>query len=301
MDATRHVSDVVTAFVAELTGRRRDELPVPAQSGDDWLAVLRLWLARLDCGLVSIANPEQFSWPGHWIGIVEAPDLSGQAVAVLLFGTPSAVIASPAAPDLVGNAVDELRFRQALLLVPYQSFQKPVADAARSVGEVVGIYVSTAKTRPMQSLVTATALRGRGLLGDRYAAKAGTFTPRSDRLRGYDLTLIESEVLDRVTLPGGSHLSAAESRRNLVTRGIDLNALVGREFTIGSVRATGQRLCQPCVHLQRLTKPGVVAGLVHQGGLRVDILTNGEIRLGDTIREVGESSSNAQQTEMPLT
>ena len=84
---------------------------------------------------------------------------------------------------------------------------------------------------------------------------------------------------------------AAEARRNLVTRGIDLNALVGREFTIGSVRAFGQRLCEPCVHLQRLTRPGVIAGLVHQGGLRADILTDGEIRLGDKIEAGSQSSS----------
>jgi hypothetical protein len=290
MDALYRVGDVVTAFVAELTGRALDELPVPAEAGPDWLAVLRLWLARLDCGLVSIATPEQFSWPGHWIGIVDAPDGSDHPVAVLLFGTPSAVIASPAMPDLVGHAVDELSFRQALLLVPYQPFQKPVADAARTVGEVVGLYISAVKTGPMQSLVAATALPGRGLLGDRYAAKAGTFTPRSDRLRGYDLTLIESEVLDRVILADGAHLTAAESRRNVVTSGIDLNALVGREFTIGSVRAIGQRLCEPCVHLQRLTAPGVVAGFVHQGGLRADIQTEGTIRLGDTIAAAGPSS-----------
>jgi len=222
---------------------------------------------------VSIAHPEQFSWPGHWIGTVGAPDGSDQPVAVLLCGTPSAVIASPAAPDLVGKAVDDLRFRQALLLVPYQPFQKPVADAARTVDGVVGLYISPVKTGPMQSLVTATAIAGRGLLGDRCAAKAGTFTPRSDRLRGYDLTLIESEVLDRVTLSDGSHLTAAESRRNVVTRGIDLNALVGREFTTGSVRAIGQRLCEPCVHLQTTghnTGGHRVAGIVADCRSRLD-------------------------------
>jgi hypothetical protein len=286
--ARSHLGDVVTALVAQLTGHAVGELPVPAESGDDWLAVLRLWLATLDCGLVSIANPERFSWPGHWIGIVAAPDGADQPVAVLLFGTPSAVIASPAAPNLVGNAVEELRFHQALLLVPYQPFQKLAPDAARTVGSVVGIFISEVKTGPMQPLVSATALPGQGLEGDRYAAKAGTFSPRSNRLRGYDLTLIESEVLTRATLADGSYLSAAESRRNVVTNGIDLNALVGREFTIGSVRAIGQRLCEPCVHLQRLTKPGVVAAFVHQGGLRADILSEGEIRLGDNITAVGE-------------
>jgi hypothetical protein len=285
------VGDVVTAFVAELSGHALDELPRPAEPRDDWLAVLRLWLARLDCGLVSIANPEKFSWPGYWIGIVVAPDGGDQPVAVLLFGTPSAVIASPAAPALVGKAVDEVRFRQALLIVPYQPFRKPVEDADRIAGAVVGIYISEVKTGPMQPLIRATALPGRGLLGDRYAAKAGTFTPRSDRLRGYDLTLIESEVLDQVTLADGSHLTAADSRRNVVTRGINLNALVGREFTVGSVHAFGQRLCEPCVHLQRLTRPGVVAGLVHKGGLRADILTDGEIHLGETIEATAKLSS----------
>jgi MOSC domain-containing protein YiiM len=97
--------------------------------------------------------------------------------------------------------------------------------------------------------------------------------------------------LERVTVADGSQLTAPESRRNVVTRGIDLNALVGREFTIGSVRALGQRLCEPCVHLQRLTRPGVIAGLVHQGGLRADILTDGEIRLGDRIAAAPASSS----------
>lgn len=290
MDTASRVGEDVTAFVAELTGHALGDLPSPAASGDDWLAVLRMWLASLDCGLVAIASPEHFSWPGHWIAIVDAPDDSGCPVAVLLFGTPSAVIASPAAPALVGSAIDELRFREAMLLVPYQPFGKPAADATRTVGQVVGIFVSPVKTAPMQPVTVATARAGRGLEGDRYAAKAGTFTPRSDRLRGYDLTLIEAEILDRVTLPDGSRLAAAESRRNIVTRGIDLTALVGREFTIGSVRAVGQRLCEPCVHLQRLTKPGVVAGFVHQGGLRADVLTDGEIRLGDTVAAYDPSS-----------
>jgi hypothetical protein len=291
MDAPNHVGGIVTAFVADLTGQPLHDLPSPRGSGDEWLAVLRLWLARHDCGLVAIANPETFSWPGHWIGIVDAPDAGDSPVAVLLFGTPSAVIASPAAPSLVGKAVDEVGFHQALLLVPFQPFRAPTEEHGRMSGDVIGIYISEIKTGPMQPVVTATALPGRGLQGDRYAAKAGTFTPRSDRLRGYDLTLIESEALERVTFPDGSHLTAPESRRNVVTRGIDLNALVGREFTIGSVRALGQRLCEPCVHLQRLTRPGVIAGLVHQGGLRANILTEGEICLGDPIVAASASSS----------
>ena len=162
MDAPDRVGEIVTAFVAELTGQPLRDLPSPQASGDEWLAVLRMWLARHACGLVAIANPETFSWPGHWIGIVDAPDEGGQPKAVLLSGTPSAVIAIPAAPALVDKAVDEVRFRQALLLVPYQPFRKPAEVGGRTAGEVVGIYVSEVKTGPMKPLVAATALPGRG-------------------------------------------------------------------------------------------------------------------------------------------
>ena len=271
------VADTVSSFVAGLMGRTRAELPDAAASGTEWLAVLRQWLAEHGSGLVAIAKPQEFSWAGHWIGIVDAAD-GPDPVAVLLFGTPSAVIASPAAAALVGKGVEELSFREGYVIVPFQPFAKPVAAPPRAAGEVVGIYVSDAKTAPMMPVGVAVALKGKGLAGDRYAAGAGTFTPRSDRLRGYDLTLVEAEVLEHVQMSG------AESRRNLVTRGIDLNALVGCEFTIGSVRAFGRRLCEPCVHLERLTRPGVVAALVHKGGLRADILTDGEIRVGDKLQ-----------------
>ncbi len=283
MDTDPGLGDVVTGFVAGLTGRAPADLPPAAAAGDEWLAVLRQWLARQGYGLVSIANPEAFSWPGHWIGIVDSPVERGEPVGVLLFGSPSAVIASPTVPDLVGRSVEELRFRQALILAPFDALKQPAVSSDRAVGEVVGIYVAGVKEGPMQSLAKASAIRGKGLQGDRYAAGAGTFTPRSSRLRGYDITLIESEALETVTLPDGTRLTPHESRRNLVTRGIGLNALVGREFRIGQVLAYGQRLCEPCVHLQRLTHPGVVAALVHKGGLRADLLSDGEIRVGDRI------------------
>ena len=286
-DDQAHLAEAVTGFVAGLTGHSPADLPRPTASGEDWLAVLRQWLGRLGCGLVSIADPGGFSWPAHWIGIVEPAETPGEQVGVLLFGSPSAVISSPNAPQLVGRGVEELNFRQALMLVPYDPFTQVAVDRGRTVGEVAGIYVAGKKTAPMRSVDVAMAIPGKGLEGDRYAAGAGTFTPQSDRLRGYDLTLIESEVLDHLTLPDGAALGPGESRRNIATRGIDLNALVGKEFRIGAVRAMGQRLCEPCVHLQRLTRPGVVAGLMHRGGLRADILSGGEIRIGDRIDAAG--------------
>ena len=279
---TQSLGEVATGFVARLIGRSPAELP-PA-SGEEWLGVLRQWLARVNCGLVSIADPGKFSWPGHWIGFVRD---GGPSVAVLLFGTPSAVIESPSAPGLVGRGVEELAFEQGLLLVPIDPFTQPAVQRDRRIGEVTGIFITNRKTEPMRPVEVVTAIAGKGLDGDRYAAGAGTFTPTSTRLRGYDITLIESEVLERMT----PLLAPGESRRNLVTKGIDLNALVGKEFQIGSVRALGQRLCEPCVHLQRLTRPGVVADLVHRGGLRADLLSGGEIRVGSKIQPVQATDS----------
>lgn len=280
-DSMPTLGDAVTGFVAALTGQSPADLPPAAAAGDDWLGVLRQWLARRNCGLVSIANAGDFSWPGHWIGIVKPA--AGEPVGVLLFGSPSAVLASPSAPELVGCGVEELDFRQGLIVVPIDPYNQPRIQAERRTGEVVGIYVAEDKTAPMRSVTAAKAVAGRGLEGDRYATGAGTFTPTSTRLRGYDVTLIESEVLERVRLDGGSGLAPEESRRNLVTKGVDLNALVGHEFRIGGVQAFGQRLCEPCVHLQRLTRPGVVAALVHRGGLRADLLSGGEVGIGDRI------------------
>jgi MOSC domain-containing protein YiiM len=277
-DVQTGVPDAVIGFVAGLTGRPLTDFESARSAGDDWLGVLRQWLAReKGYGLVSIANPAGFSWPGHWIAVVDDPESPGGEAAVLLFGSPSAVIESPDAPRLVGTGVEDLEFRDALILVPFDPFEQSESQRPAAAGQVTGIYIARAKTQPMISVSSAKAIAGKGLEGDRYAAKAGTFTPRTDRLRGYDLTLVASEVLEE------KHLEHEESRRNVVTSGIDLNALVGREFRIGAVRAYGQRLCEPCVHLQRLTRPGIVAALVHKGGLRADVLSDGEIHVGDAI------------------
>jgi MOSC domain-containing protein YiiM len=121
----------------------------------------------------------------------------------------------------------------------------------------------------------AEALPGRGLRGDRYAEGAGTFSAGSGS--GRALTLIDAAVLEQLGLPG------ADARRNVVSRGIDLDALVGRRFRIGVVECIGARWCEPCAHLQRLTRPGVLRALVHRGGRRADIVTGGLIRVRDPI------------------
>ena len=132
----------------------------------------------------------------------------------------------------------------------------------------------------MVAVEEAVARAGRGLEGDRYGAGEGTFS--NPLARGVDLTLVEAEHLDALELPSGP-LDHAAARRNVVTRGVDLNALVGRRFRVGEVVCLGQRLCEPCAHLQRLTEPGTLRGLVHRGGLRADVLTDGTIHVGDAV------------------
>jgi MOSC domain-containing protein YiiM len=118
------------------------------------------------------------------------------------------------------------------------------------------------------------AIAGSGLEGDRYAKGIGTFNATG---RGYELTLVEAEVLDDIDL------SWEQARRNVVTRGIGLNTLVGRQFTIGSVECIGRRLAEPCSHLERLARPGLLRPLVHRAGLRADILVGGTIAVGDAV------------------
>jgi MOSC domain-containing protein YiiM len=135
----------------------------------------------------------------------------------------------------------------------------PAPDALPPLHATVeAIAMAAAATGPMRLVAKAEALAGRGLAGDRYAANAGTFTPPGGSGAGYDLTLIQAEVLDGLVLAVDRRLGYAEARRNLVTRGIDLNALVGRRFRVGEAECIGRRLCEPCEHLERLTTEGVL-------------------------------------------
>lgn len=147
-------------------------------------------------------------------------------------------------------------------------------------GRLIGIHVCARSGEALQSLSQVRVIPGRGLAGDRYAAGIGTF---SDRPGKRDVTLIESEVLENYQLETGKELSAAESRRNLLTQGVRLNQLVGEEFQVGPVRMRGLRLSEPCTHLMRLTHQETLRGLVHRGGLIAEILSDGELTVGDPI------------------
>jgi MOSC domain-containing protein YiiM len=150
-------------------------------------------------------------------------------------------------------------------------------------GRVVGIYVAPTGGAPMEARDRVDALAGRGLRGDRYADATGTYSGRGRDAR--DVTLIEREAIDAVRSEGdGVDVHEDETRRNLVTEGIALNHLVGRTFRVGAVRMRGLRLAEPCAYLEQLTGlDGVRAALVHRGGLRAEILDDGELHVGDAI------------------
>lgn len=150
-------------------------------------------------------------------------------------------------------------------------------------GTVISINIAPKAELPMQSVDEIRAVPGRGLEGDRYFNREGTFSkPQPDR----ELTLIEAEAIEALRSEFQVEYDLGASRRNVVTRGVPLNHLVGKEFWIGEVKARGLRLCEPCSHLQRLSNPKVLPGLVHRGGLRAQILTEGTIRVGETIKEI---------------
>ena len=152
-------------------------------------------------------------------------------------------------------------------------------------GEVVWcdqLAVAPLAEAPMQLVQHARALAGRGLEGDRYANGSGTFSPRGAHRPGYELTLIAAEVVEDLTTRDAA-LDFTSTRRNVLTRGIDVNALVGRDFTIGDVRCRGLRLAEPCAHLERLSGPGLLRPLIHRGGLRADVLSGGHIGEGSAI------------------
>jgi MOSC domain-containing protein YiiM len=149
-------------------------------------------------------------------------------------------------------------------------------------GTVVSLHVAARAAEPMVSVSVVRAVPGRGLERDRYHDRTGTYSmgePRPDR----DVTLIEEEAVAALGRDYEVEVDAGDMRRNIVTRGVALNHLVGRDFCAGEVRLRGIRLCEPCRHLEQVTGRPVRAGLVHRGGLRAQILTAGTIRIADPI------------------
>jgi hypothetical protein len=217
---------------------------------------------------VPIASPSEFDWPGQWLARVRSAD--GDHV-VVMFGSPSGPLHDPSGALAGGGTIEEG------WLLARLDVRLPIEEPygrERRVGHVAAILTAPDAETPLARVERVEAVAGRGLDGDRYFRGRGTFSGPG---HGYQLTLVEAEVLDSVDLPW------EQARRNVVTRGIALNALVGRRFTVGAVECVGRRLAEPCSHLERLTRPGLLRPLVHRAGLRADIVEGGWIAAGDRI------------------
>jgi hypothetical protein len=238
-----------------------------AHGASSW-ATLRASLAAANLGLVEIARPEGFAWPGYWIAVAATED---GLEPVVMYGAPSARIWPR---DVGGDLV------HGYVLAPFDPSlpaRQPYGTTPAHAGRVTGLFVATDAGAPMQAVPAVEAIAGTGLEGDRYAAGRGTF----DGPVGYEVTLVDARACDDLTVDAG------ELRRNVVTAGIDLNALVGERFRVGDALLVGRRLCEPCRHLENLLGTRVIGPLVHRAGLRADILESGPVALGDPVMAIG--------------
>ena len=147
-------------------------------------------------------------------------------------------------------------------------------------GRVEGIYITAVRGALPEPVESVRAFAGRGLEGKRYFYDG-------EAPAGRAITLIAAEAVEAMEREHGISIEPRASRRNVVTRGVDVNDLVGKRFRVGDVECEGVELCEPCSHLEAMTKPGVIKGLVHRGGLNADILSDGAINVGDDVAVVG--------------
>jgi hypothetical protein len=262
------------ACVATILELDASEIPQPAGAQDAAAAwSITRWLAGKALGLVPVADATSFAWAGPWIG--RRRDASGDGLSVVMYGVPSGMVWDP----LGGAPTDQSELADGFVIAPLDPALFALRSAAteRTTGSIEAIWVAAAAGEAGVALSTVNAIAGKGLAGDRHGTGKGTFPSGPP---GSALTLIEAEVCESFSPP----LHVSEHRRNLVTRGIDLNGLVGVEFTIGDVGCRGVRLCEPCRVVQGYARRPVLRQLVHRGGVRADILTGGTISVGDPIR-----------------
>lgn len=150
------------------------------------------------------------------------------------------------------------------------------------MSKVLAIFTAPHRAAPPQSQQRVSLLSGAGIIGDRYCDTQESFLERPLQQRATEVTLIEAEAIEDFNLACGLTLGYGDFRRNIVTRGVDLNALVGKRFRLGTIEFEGIELCEPCSSLARRVTPLVLPHMVHRAGLRAAAVSSGELQLGDT-------------------
>jgi hypothetical protein len=163
-----------------------------------------------------------------------------------------------------------------------------------TAGTVLEIFTTSAANEPMVGHAKADAIPGKGIAGDRYALGLGFYSNNPITSGARELTLIDQSAITQVTEETGLPFSTIESRRNLITTGVDLDSLIGQAFSVGDVVCEGVRACPPCVHLEELTGKKVMKALVRTGGLRARIVQGGTIRVGDSIESIGPANGPSE-------
>jgi MOSC domain-containing protein YiiM len=156
-------------------------------------------------------------------------------------------------------------------------------------GSVVEIWLAGAAAEPMRRVPSVEAVAGRGLAGDRYALGGGTWAQYPDLEK--QVTLIDRDDVAAVAAETSSDLAPGDTRRNVVTTGIDLTTLVGRWFTAGDALLFGMKRCPPCTHLERLTGVKLVKAMVHRGGINAAVFAGGTISAGSQVQPVSEDEA----------
>jgi MOSC domain-containing protein YiiM len=155
-------------------------------------------------------------------------------------------------------------------------------------GIVVEIYIAERSGQPMRAMSAVEGAVGRGLIGDRHCRPVDA--PPSMEADLHNISLVEAEVLESLRVDHGIELDGAETRRNLVTRGVRLHELIGRQFRLGGLICEGVEVCQPCVHVQQKVGKPILRPLAHRGGLRARILASGVVRVGDAVEPIGAAT-----------
>ncbi len=260
------------ATVLELEPKQLPRLGPAEDPATGW--TVSRWLGGLGMGIVKVSDPTVFTWPGPWIARARTPG-GGEPRFVVMYGVPSGVVWDPGGDGVIEN--EWLSEGFVIAASDIALARPPLPEAPVGSGSVERIWIAATAGEPARAIESVRAIAGQGLEGDRHVTGQGTFP---SGLPGSALTLVEAEVCESFAPP----LSPDEHRRNLVTRGVALNQLVGHEFLIGGVRCRGMRLCEPCTVLQGYAARPVLRELVHRGGLRADILEDGMISVGDQVR-----------------
>lgn len=176
--------------------------------------------------------------------------------------------------------------------IPPERWRGLKAGAGSWRGEVVSLFIAPKSAGPMVLLTEVRAFADRGLEGDRFFRESWNAANRPDKA----VSLIEEETLRLAAAELGVETVAEKTRRNIVTRGAPLVALLNREFTIGDVRLRGIRLFEPCDHVERVSEiPGLFLALQHRSGLKAAILSDGMIRVGDPVVPCPETRAGAPE------